>query len=263
MAGGGGTSHPTQVISGLNTWLHSAEGGGASDASKDRLAVAGCGTASLLGVHVAGSRLAGPPLELGERYPSIVRCGKGEEARVRLMTLDHHAQPAINYLRELHGEIASDRASDRASDHPSAALTTLSAATPQPFHDELSRNVALTCLRDGTELAAIGSNSNTDPIQVRLVREIPRAQRPTPHEPFTWTHRGESRLQGGEVVANGSLSSCYEERPHMRAWVGCDFDGKFSVVSHRGALLLYARANLDDGGARHVQVARSLDDGRT
>jgi hypothetical protein len=49
----------------------------------------------------------------------------------------------------------------------------------------------------------------------------------------------------------------------MRAWVGCDFDGKLSVVAHRNSLLLYARANLHDEGARHVQVARSTDDGRT
>ena len=49
----------------------------------------------------------------------------------------------------------------------------------------------------------------------------------------------------------------------MRAWVGCDFDGKLSVVAFRDELLLYARANLGDAGARHVQVARSTDEGRS
>ena len=39
----------------------------------------------------------------------------------------------------------------------------------------------------------------------------------------------------------------------------CEFDGKLSLVHHRGEYLLYARANLAARGQRFVQFARSTN----
>ena len=55
----------------------------------------------------------------------------------------------------------------------------------------------------------------------------------------------------------GNHSGCVERRPAYAA-NGCEFDGKLSLVWLRGALLLYARANLHPtAGGRFVQVTRS------
>lgn len=68
----------------------------------------------------------------------------------------------------------------------------------------------------------------------------------------------------GQLIIDGSQKTCYEKRPLGFGSMACEFDGKLSVVRWRGQLLLYARANMDrETGARHVQVARSADDGRT
>ena len=169
------------------------------------------------------------------------------------MTLDHHAKQDVmgaNYIRSIYGE---------KSPWP---LSALSAATSQPFQHELGRNAALACLRNGTELAIIGSNANTNPIQVRLVRASPPAERPVANAPFSWSNSGEDGPEAGQVITNGHSSRCYEKRSNMQ-WLGCDFDGKLSVVSHHDSLLLYARANLREDGARHVQVARSMDQGQS
>ena len=65
------------------------------------------------------------------------------------------------------------------------------------------------------------------------------------------------------MVISGGRQGCVERRalPKLRGRDGkpaCEFDGKISLVAHRGKLILYARANLSPrGGARSVQaVAR-------
>ena len=50
-----------------------------------------------------------------------------------------------------------------------------------------------------------------------------------------------------QTFATRSKQRCFEARRAYRD-VGCEFDGKLSVVAFGGELLLYARANLHDGG---------------
>ena len=63
---------------------------------------------------------------------------------------------------------------------------------------------------------------------------------------------------GARLVVNGSQPGCEERR---RFWYPvCEYDGRLSVASLRGATLIYARANTRQlGNGRHVQVARSPD----
>ena len=62
-------------------------------------------------------------------------------------------------------------------------------------------------------------------------------------------------------IMDGLHEGCVERResPWLHALKSCEFDGRLSVVFHRNAYLLYARANAATKGERFVQVARSVD----
>ena len=72
------------------------------------------------------------------------------------------------------------------------------------------------------------------------------------------------------LLLNGSHRGCIERRVEAEGeslYPGanarsraCEFDGRLSLVFHRGRWLLYARANPTVRGHRHVQVARSNSD---
>ena len=58
---------------------------------------------------------------------------------------------------------------------------------------------------------------------------------------------------------NSSVPGCIELRTHRGR---CEFDGRFSLASLRGRLLLYSRANMNPkGGGRYVTVSVLEDDG--
>ena len=68
------------------------------------------------------------------------------------------------------------------------------------------------------------------------------------------------------VNSANKTTGCTEERTESDPLfeTGCEFDGKLSAVAHGEALLLYGRANAVNGpGGRHVQVAKSMDEGRS
>ena len=61
------------------------------------------------------------------------------------------------------------------------------------------------------------------------------------------------------IALEGTHPGCAECRRHVDG--ACEFDGKLSVVRHRGRLLLYARANLArERGGRFVQVTSTVGD---
>ena len=61
------------------------------------------------------------------------------------------------------------------------------------------------------------------------------------------------------TLFSGRKGHCRERRWTHRH-VGCEFDGRFGYVRHRGRHLFYARANLHTlMGGRHVQVRASRD----
>lgn len=74
--------------------------------------------------------------------------------------------------------------------------------------------------------------------------------------PAEWQHRWGAPQQ--IIAADPARSGCVEMRPWLSAR-GCEYDGKLSLVSHDGRLLLYARANVNSPGGRHVQVASTRD----
>ena len=113
------------------------------------------------------------------------------------------------------------------------------------------------CLSDDQTLAFFGGKGN---MRAKGHVGIQRKAFVTPRS------AGEAprATQAAVVVSNGSISTtgCHERRS---GFTGCEFDGKLSAVVLDGTtLLLYARANLhEQGGARHVQVAVSADEGLT
>ena len=84
---------------------------------------------------------------------------------------------------------------------------------------------------------------------------------------FPRRDRVETQWRGKRMVLRGSHPGCIERRDRTRlVWLmrdTCEFDGRLSLVSFNGSLLLFARANMASHGQRFVQVTRSRDDGRT
>lgn len=77
-----------------------------------------------------------------------------------------------------------------------------------------------------------------------------------PWSPASWTLP--------KVVITGSdPPGCIDRRPDYTGWprqTACEFDGRLSLVQHRGGFQLFARANLRFGqvaGGRYVQMTRS------
>lgn len=66
-----------------------------------------------------------------------------------------------------------------------------------------------------------------------------------------------------EVVLHGrSPAGCIDNRPQYTGNLGCEFDGRLSLVHFRGTFRMYARSNLREGalaGGRFVQTSSSKD----
>ena len=66
-----------------------------------------------------------------------------------------------------------------------------------------------------------------------------------------------------KVVLHGrSPAGCIDNRPQYTGNVGCEFDGRLSLVHFRGQFRIYARSNLREGalaGGRFVQTSSSVD----
>lgn len=63
-------------------------------------------------------------------------------------------------------------------------------------------------------------------------------------------------------LMDGMQEGCVEEREThwLHAAKTCEFDGRLSLVFHRGSYLIYARANPAKRGQRFVQVTKSADE---
>ena len=111
----------------------------------------------------------------------------------------------------------------------------------------LSHNAAFLCEEDGTIVAYGGQPSR----KAERKSGIQRVTASSADWPLRW-----SRPQ---LVLSGQSGGCMEWRSgFLRA--GCEFDGRLSVLRHCSRVLMFSRANLGDrGGARHVQVASSVD----
>jgi hypothetical protein len=69
-------------------------------------------------------------------------------------------------------------------------------------------------------------------------------------------------LNGTHAGCADARSPRFSDMRHLRVGT-CEYDGRLSLVSFRGELLLYARANPAARGQRFVQVSSSADGGRT
>ena len=78
---------------------------------------------------------------------------------------------------------------------------------------------------------------------------------------------GEAQWADARWLFNGTHAGCVERRSRYYASMAhlntCEFDGRLSLVSFGGRLLLYARANPATHGQRYVQVSASDDGGCT
>lgn len=74
-----------------------------------------------------------------------------------------------------------------------------------------------------------------------------------------------------QLIIDGRHPGCVEKRKpsstgdffHLIPGGVCEYDGRLSVVSFEGDLLLFTRSNPAARGSRHVQMTRSTDDGTT
>lgn len=80
--------------------------------------------------------------------------------------------------------------------------------------------------------------------------------------------RTQARPWHPQLAVDGALRGCIERRdaerlPYLLPNGTCEFDGRLSLVQHRGRLWLYARSNPAVHGQRFAQVASSADGGRS
>jgi hypothetical protein len=208
-----------------------------------RLTTDGCGEMVYRNARVTGKKLSGGHLSHGVRYPSLTRCGTAGW----LMLLLNHYSTKIH----LHQLVSP-------SGSASSLPTEITQSVGQLFG--AGGNAAITCLDDGgvPKLTAFGG-SNDAAGEGGIRRSFARSISDTcaagkPCKIDGW--------HDSTLVNNGRNPNCTEARS-MYKDMGCEFDGKLSVVHHHNSLLLYARANLQDYGSRFVQVARSRDQGLT
>lgn len=218
-----------------------------------------CGALSFRGQRVPGRPLLGASLPHGARFPALLEpCGE----------LFSHSW-AMTLVDKTHGQ-DGDNTGDRWHAHLLANGSTLSPSVRVAAAGVAGENANLACLAAAgfAGIAAFGGHRT-------IRRAVVGACRGEQH---IWSPLHMATTSGdapaacmarhwalSEPVLDGSsnASHCSEARRAFRD-VGCEFDGKLSVVAYRGQLLLFARANLHDpGGARHVQVARSQDGGRS
>lgn len=202
-----------------------------------------CGELSYRGIKVPGHRVPGPPLPHGVRYPSITRCGK---TGWLLLLLNQYSQ-----RYNIHQLMSPYNSSSKSV--PSA----LSKAAGRV--DDVGSNAAIACLasrgNSASTIAAFGGHRSPEGdggIRRRLAKA--GCSEDTPCGLNAW--------ERAVLVNNGHKENCTEARWLFKG-SGCEFDGKLSVVQHHNSLLLYARANMLEFGARFVQVARSRDDGQS
>ena len=204
-----------------------------------------CGNLSFRGALVEGVRVHVPLLHRMTRYGSLMSCGA---RRALLFSVIHHGERA---------EVRALSASHRFS-------APVVAFGPQR-NGFMSPNVAATCLEDGQTLVALGGMREefANDTTATKASGVWRSSTVLDDEALP----SEERWSRAELVVDGDRSRCFEHRvPSACApknfYGHCEFDGRLSLVLFRGTLMLFARANLDRcGGARHVQVAKSVDGG--
>lgn len=227
-----------------------------------------CGELQLQnGTQIAGELVLGSRILPRERYLSLVHCGGAWLMSSRAGFFDvatmsdvpeHGASSGnlgeqVSLLRSV--DPGSPQRAARIS-HP--RLMRIPSASDQSPANPLAHNIGCACLHDNRTLLAFGGrhkpNSRFGDDGVR--RSVARLMPLPAWGPQDWS--------APQLVTTGDAGTgCLEMRKRFKR-TGCEFDGRLSVAWHDGALLLFARANMGDRhGARHVQVARSLDAGVT
>jgi hypothetical protein len=114
----------------------------------------------------------------------------------------------------------------------------------------LAQNAALLCSHDERELLLYGGEGQAgrpDSGIHRTAARLPRAA--AAFAPLQWAQPVLA------ASAAAKRSGCVDRRLHAF----CEFDGKSSAVRLDGVTYLFARANLQSPGGRHVQVSVSAD----
>ena len=123
----------------------------------------------------------------------------------------------------------------------------------------MTHNAAIT--RSAEDILVVGGEHNREPPK--------NGERPNDG---VWLTRWKpsDKLSRPRWLFNGSHPGCVERRTEVEGkWLhpgadvssrACGFDGRLSLVFHRGHWLLYARANTKTRGYRSVQVSKSIGD---
>ena len=148
-------------------------------------------------------------------------------------------------------------------------VSRLNATVGRAEDHSMTHNLAVLRLRNGSYMIAGGTARGKR--RTRGIRLLTRT---------AWHADGGTRtgdVVAGRLVMDGLHSGCTDRRipkqpcyhclqgsiakmqPAAKGSGVCEYDGRLSLVFHRGRYLLYARANVASHGQRFVQVAASVD----
>ena len=185
-----------------------------------------------------------------ERYGSYADCNGTRYLSTRILPLKWLAAGVLETRSMFHFALRTP-----ADDH--GAGTPARGVVHQVGEHRMAHNLALACIDH--QLYAFGGTDTRNTFKEMMGQHdgIYRARvRPE-----------DGALLNAERVLTGKQEGCVERR--LKFGGVCEFDGAFSVVEDardpkRKRVLLYARANtVVYHGGRHVQVAESLDGGRS
>ena len=220
-----------------------------------------CGSASLGGVTALGSQVVAPLLDRSEKFASLVSCGGYQLLTTR--DVDHNRRCFRMVVRPLWSNATLGTPVHSSCDLADIGHNTALLCPSTVSYSSSSIPVTIY----GGQHAPIHIGTRINHVGIRRVESASYVRDGS----FFWessfaTSLVDAAARGlGTVVFKGEPGTCLEERAVGPGKMPCEFDGKLSVVRWRGRLLMYARANMmkTGGGDRHVQVARSIDDGLT
>ena len=194
----------------------------------------------------AGTVLDVEGADCTERYSTLLHCSG---RTLLLRRAEARNGPTINH--DYWWTVVREARTGADGFHKSAPTLTFAALN-------MSHNAAFLCAEDGQTVVAYGGRHKVwrgwqgrrdEPGIYRALGRIVTNANGAPAT-ISWS--------APALILDGSPESgCVERRRQIGT--SCEFDGKLSVVSWRGRTLLYARANVADCGARHVQVTSSAD----
>lgn len=188
-----------------------------------------------------------------ERYAQLVRCAERTWLFSRIEHFDEReggGEPSP-HTQLIARELLPSTAAPGTQVPLPPAFTHARVAMDDDKPLKLAANAALSCTDDGQLLLHGGGEGGSGTAWLVGEPPAPRGGRSAAGgEGFRWS------LPMVGWSGSKAQTQCVEERPHLPDV--CEYDGKLSVLRHRGRFMAFARSNLHGQGGRHVQVSSSL-----